>query len=42
MSKDAKPTQQGIDQFHSGPGARADHWSDLVDASSITLRVSQT
>jgi len=27
MSKDAKPAQHRIDQFHSGPGARADHWA---------------
>jgi len=33
MSKDAKPASHRIDQFHSGPGARADHWRDLVDAA---------
>ncbi len=33
MSKDAKPAQHRIDQFHSGPGARADHWRDLADAA---------
>ncbi|MBR0693337.1 decarboxylase [Bradyrhizobium lablabi] len=29
----AKPAQQRIDQFLSGPGGRADNWRDLVDAA---------
>lgn len=38
MSKDAKPTQKRIDQFFSGPGARADDWRDLVDAAKTWAR----
>ncbi|KYK48554.1 hypothetical protein A1D31_02360 [Bradyrhizobium liaoningense] len=38
MSNDAKPTQQRIDQFFSGPGARADDWRDLVDAAKAWAR----
>lgn len=38
MSKDAKPTQKRIDQFFSGPGARADDWRDLVDAAKAWAR----
>ncbi|WP_246515777.1 hypothetical protein [Bradyrhizobium diversitatis] len=34
MSKDAKPTQQRIDQFFSG----ADDWRDLVDAAKAWAR----
>ncbi|MEA2880928.1 MAG: hypothetical protein QOH32_147 [Bradyrhizobium sp.] len=33
MSKDAKTASHRIDQFLSGPGARADDWRDLVDAA---------
>ena len=39
MSKDAKPAQKRIDQFFSGPGARADDWRDLVEASKTWARV---
>src|SRR3954447_14700766 len=38
MSKDAKPTQKRIDQFFSGPGARADGWRDLVEAAKAWSR----
>ena len=31
MSKEAKHNEGRIDQFFSGPGARADRWRDLVD-----------
>ncbi|MGY4474117.1 decarboxylase [Bradyrhizobium sp. USDA 3364] len=33
MAHDAKPAQQRIDQFFSGPGGRADNWRDLVAAA---------
>jgi arginine decarboxylase len=33
MSKDPKGQTARIDQFFSGPGARADNWRDLVDAA---------
>ncbi|WP_375774800.1 decarboxylase [Bradyrhizobium sp. ma5] len=33
MANDAKPAQQRIDQFFSGPGGRADNWRDLVEAA---------
>ena len=33
MAKDSKSQQGRIDQFFSGPGARADHWRFLVDAA---------
>ncbi|HEX7922647.1 MAG TPA: decarboxylase [Bradyrhizobium sp.] len=33
MANDAKPVQQRIDQFFSGPGGRADNWRDLVEAA---------
>ena len=33
MSSDGKSTEHRIDQFFSGPGARADRWRDLVDAA---------
>ena len=33
MAKDTKPAQKRIDQFFSGPGARADDWRDLVEAA---------
>ena len=33
MPQESKPHQIRIDQFFSGPGARADHWRDLVDAA---------
>ncbi|MFK4588008.1 hypothetical protein ABIF55_003422 [Bradyrhizobium diazoefficiens] len=38
MPKDAKPAQQRIDQFFSGPGGRADNWRDLVDAAKAWSR----
>ncbi|MET4256375.1 hypothetical protein ABIC09_001306 [Bradyrhizobium sp. S3.12.5] len=38
MSKDAKPAQNRIDQFLSGPGARADDWRDLVEAAKAWAR----
>lgn len=34
----AKPAQQRIDQFFSGPGGRADNWRDLVDAAKAWSR----
>src|SRR6266851_3124639 len=33
MSKDTKNQDGRIDQFFSGPGARADNWRDLVDSA---------
>ena len=33
MSNDGKSTEHRIDQFFSGPGARADQWRDLVEAA---------
>ncbi|MEY9464821.1 hypothetical protein ABH973_005234 [Bradyrhizobium ottawaense] len=39
MSKDTKPAQKRIDQFFSGPGARADDWRDLVEAAKAWARV---
>src|SRR5437868_3498252 len=38
MLKDAKPSQKRIDQFLSGPGARADDWRDLVEAAKVWAR----
>src|SRR5690242_18388662 len=38
MSKDGKPAQRRIDQFFSGPGARADDWRDLVEAAKTWAR----
>ncbi|HXO71961.1 MAG TPA: hypothetical protein VN838_23620, partial [Bradyrhizobium sp.] len=38
MSKDAKPAQKRIDQFLSGPGARADDWRDLVEGAKVWAR----
>jgi arginine decarboxylase len=38
MSKDAKPSQKRIDQFLSGPGARADDWRDLVEGAKVWAR----
>jgi arginine decarboxylase len=38
MSRDAKPTQKRIDQFLSGPGARADDWRDLVAGAKTWAR----
>jgi arginine decarboxylase len=38
MSKDAKPAEKRIDQFISGPGARADDWRDLVEAAKAWAR----
>ena len=32
MATEQKSQDYRIDQFHSGPGARADHWHFLVDA----------
>ena len=33
MATEQKSQDYRIDQFHSGPGARADHWRFLVDAA---------
>jgi arginine decarboxylase len=33
--KDAKAAQKHIDQFFSGPGARADDWRELVEAAKV-------
>ena len=33
MAKEKQGQEQRIDQFFSGPGARADHWRFLVDAA---------
>jgi arginine decarboxylase len=33
MANEAQVQEQRIDQFYSGPGARADHWRFLVDAA---------
>ena len=33
MATEQKIQDFRIDQFHSGPGARADHWRFLVDAA---------
>ncbi|VIO77613.1 decarboxylase [Bradyrhizobium ivorense] len=38
MANDAKPAQQRIDQFFSGPGGRADSWRDLVEAAKTWSR----
>ncbi|WFU57037.1 decarboxylase [Bradyrhizobium pachyrhizi] len=38
MANDAKPAQQRIDQFFSGPGGRADNWRDLVEAAKVWNR----
>ncbi|MGN1289036.1 MAG: decarboxylase, partial [Bradyrhizobium sp.] len=38
MANDAKPVQQRIDQFFSGPGGRADNWRDLVEAAKVWSR----
>ncbi len=38
MSKDTKNQDGRIDQFFSGPGARADNWRDLVDAAKAWSR----
>ena len=38
MSKDATSAQHRIDQFFSGPGARADGWRDLVEAGKVWAR----
>ncbi|MCC8936824.1 decarboxylase [Bradyrhizobium sp. Arg68] len=38
MANDAKPAQQRIDQFFSGPGGRADSWRDLVEAAKMWSR----
>ncbi|TWB90573.1 arginine decarboxylase [Bradyrhizobium macuxiense] len=35
MANEAKPAQQRIDQFFSGPGGRADNWRDLVEAAKV-------
>ena len=34
MAKEEKSQDYRIDQFFSGPGARADHWRFLVDAAN--------
>ena len=39
MSKEPKAAQKRIDQFFSGPGARADDWRDLVEAAKTWARV---
>ena len=33
MAKEKQGQEQRIDQFFSGPGARADHWRFLLDAA---------
>ena len=33
MAKEKQGQEQRIDQFFSGPGARADHWRFLMDAA---------
>src|SRR4051812_25841188 len=38
MSRNAESAQRRIDQFFSGPGARADDWRDLVDAAKAWAR----
>ena len=38
MSNAAKPTTKRIDQFFSGPGARADDWRDLTEAAKTWAR----
>src|SRR6185503_3449463 len=38
MAKDTKAAQRRIDQFFSGPGARADDWRDLVEAAKVWAR----
>ncbi|MGY3492412.1 decarboxylase [Bradyrhizobium sp. USDA 4502] len=38
MANEAKPAQQRIDQFFSGPGGRADNWRDLVEAAKVWSR----
>src|SRR3954470_1155378 len=38
MSNNDKSAQKRIDQFFSGPGARADGWRDLVEASKTWAR----
>ncbi|MBR1159405.1 decarboxylase [Bradyrhizobium elkanii] len=38
MANDAKPVEQRIDQFFSGPGGRADNWRDLVEAAKTWSR----
>jgi arginine decarboxylase len=35
MSKDPKNQEARIDQFFSGPGARADNWRDLVNSAKV-------
>src|SRR4051794_12055790 len=35
MSKDGKNQQARVDQFFSGPAARADRWRDLVEAARL-------
>ena len=37
MSKDTKHSQGRIDQFFSGPSARADRWRELVDLAQAWL-----
>jgi arginine decarboxylase len=39
MSKEPKAALKRIDQFFSGPGARADDWRDLVEAAKTWARV---
>ena len=38
MSNDIKSAQTRIDQFFTGPGGRADHWRDLVNAAKAWAR----
>ena len=33
MTKETQNQERRIDQFFSGPGARADQWRDLVEAA---------
>ena len=42
MATDQKIQDYRIDQFYSGPGARADHWRFLVDAANAWSHRSGT
>src|SRR4051812_32282438 len=41
MSKNGNSAQKRIDQFFSGPGARADDWRDLAEAAKAWARGGQ-
>jgi arginine decarboxylase len=40
-SKEGKSQEARIDQFFTGPGARADHWRDLVEAAKAWARIPE-